>query len=47
MSLDWDNDKEEEEKEDRSKEEEQDKGSEKKMPQTNPRFFVEMTLTLQ
>ena len=45
MSSDWDYD--EEEKEDQSKREDKDKDSDKKTPQTNPRFFAEMTLTLQ
>ena len=44
MSLDWDDDKEEEEGKDQNKGEDQ-KDSEKKTPLTNPRFFVATTLT--
>ena len=46
MSLDWDNDEVEEWK-DHNKGEDQEKDSEKKTPQTNPRFFVATTLTPQ
>ena len=45
-SLDWDDDEEEEGK-DQNKGEDQDKDSEKKTPQTNPRFLVPTTLTPQ
>ena len=46
MSLDWDDNDEEEEGKDQKKGEDL-KGSEKKVPQTNPRFFAATTLTLQ
>ena len=44
MSSDWDEDKEEEYQ---VKGEDKGKGSEKKTPQTNPRFFAASTLTLK
>ena len=44
MSPDWHD---EEEEEDKVKGEDKDKDNEKKTPQTNPRFFAVMTLTLQ
>ena len=45
MSLDWDDD-EEDEKNDLNKREDQDKDGKKEMPLTNPTFFAETTLTL-
>ena len=45
MSLDLDDDDEEEEGKDQNKGEDQDKDSEKKTPQTNPRFLETTTLT--
>ena len=56
MSLDWDDDdddgggdddEEEEEGKDQNKGEDQDKDSERKAPQTNPRFPAVTTLTPQ
>ena len=44
MSFDWDDD---EEEEDQLKGEDKDKGRDQKRPQTSPRFFAVMTLTLQ
>ena len=43
MSSDWDDD----EEEDKVKGKDNDKGNDKKTPQTNPRFFAAMTLTLK